>query len=98
MTDINVDPTAIATTKTVISDNIDTCVADLKSLLAAVQTLLTSDGGLWLKTSSPVMSEQFTKFATDLQDGISKIQTFADTFQSILDNLNELDVGYSATS
>jgi len=98
VTDINVDPVLVQTAMTTMNTNKDTIITDLKGLLTAVTTLLTNDGGLWLKQSSPVMSTEFQTFATQLQDAITNIQSFADSFKSTVDNLQLLDAGYSQPS
>jgi uncharacterized protein YukE len=97
-TDINVDPDLVNKAAKVMNDNKDTILEDLKSLLSAVQGLLTNDGGLWLKQSSPVMSTEFQGFAKQLSDAIANIESFASSFTSTVANLQKLDDGYKTPS
>jgi uncharacterized protein YukE len=98
VTDINVDPALVSTAVNTMNQNKDTIISDLKGLLTAVTTLLTNDGGLWLKTSSPVMSTEFQAFANQLQEAITNIQSFAESFNSTVQNLQLLDAGYAKPS
>lgn len=98
MPDINVDPVSVKNVVTTMNSNKDTILTDLQGLLTAVTSLLTNDGGLWLKQSSPVMSTEFQTFANQLRDAIANIQKFGESFNSTVTNLELLDTGYSKPS
>ncbi|GLY29870.1 hypothetical protein [Kineosporia sp. NBRC 101731] len=97
MPDINVDSSQITNVQKTMSTNMDDIITSLTTLKTSVQSLLQESGGLWMKQSSPLLREQFTKFAEDLNEAIKNIGDFSTTFQSILSNLNELDKGYSSS-
>lgn len=98
MPDVNVDPVAARNVIKVMNQHKDTIIADLDDLLTKVTALLTNDGGLWLKQSSPVMSVEFATFQKNLRDAIANIQNFGESFESTVKNLEELDLGYSKPS
>ena len=54
--------------------------------------LLTSQGGLWLQQSSPVMSHQYQEFNTSLSKAIGELSTFASSFNQIAKNLSDMDI------
>ncbi|GAB6898983.1 hypothetical protein [Kineosporia succinea] len=95
MADVNVDPDAVRNAVNVMNNNKESIITDLQGLLTAVTALLTLDGGLWLKNSSPIMSTEFQAFSRDLQEAITNIQSFAESFNSTVTNLQLLDDGYS---
>ncbi len=63
----------------------------LVKLQGDVTELLTSQGGLWMQQSSPVMSAQYVEFNTSLTAAIQNIGTFAENFNKIAQNLQDMD-------
>jgi WXG100 family type VII secretion target len=68
----------------------------LTRLQAHVAELLTGQGGLWLQQSSPVMSTQYTEFNTSLTAAIQNLGTFAENFNKIAQNLQDMDTQLAA--
>lgn len=67
----------------------------LTRLQGQVTELLTGTGGLWLQQSSPVMSAQYTEFNASLTTAIENIGKFAESFNLIAQNLQNMDTELS---
>ncbi|WP_326550851.1 WXG100 family type VII secretion target [Micromonospora sp. NBC_01813] len=91
MAEVNVDYALINT----VAGRLTTEGAEIAGVLTNLQTsvseLLTSQGGLWLQQSSPVMSTQYTEFTTSLTKAVSNLESFASSFSMIAKNLSDMD-------
>lgn len=95
--EINVDYAMVATTASTLHTQAPIIRDELSGLLAKVSTLLGSpEGGLWLVKASPKMTEQYSLFTKSLQDAITNIGAFADSFSQITDALRNMDDQLSA--
>ncbi|WP_432827250.1 hypothetical protein [Dactylosporangium sp. CA-092794] len=85
-----------------VSANLNSVVAStlprLTSLQTAVTTLLTSDGGLWLQTSSPTLSSQYQEFNSSVSAAVQNITSFAQQFQNIVAQLRAMDEAITSSS
>jgi ABC-type transporter Mla subunit MlaD len=85
-----------------VATELNTAVADtvprLTSLQSAVTGLLTSDGGLWLQQSSPVLSSQYQQFNTSVTSAVQNITSFAQQFQNIVSQLQAMDEALSKSN
>lgn len=91
MAEVNVDYDQVSSVASRLKSEGAEIIQELKNLQANVTELLTSQGGLWLQQSSPVMSAQYTEFNQSLSNAITNLGTFGDSFNGIVDNLRELD-------
>ncbi|BCY15454.1 WXG100 family type VII secretion target [Actinoplanes sp. L3-i22] len=98
MAEVNVDYTAVNTVATRLTTEGGEIAAELGRLQTQVTELLTSQGGLWLQQSSPVMATQYTEFNTSLTKAINELNTFAQSFNMIAKNLSDMDTSLSKPS
>ena len=93
MAEVNVDYNQVSTVAAKLTSEGADIAAELGVLQTTVTSLLTSQGGLWLQQSSPVMSTQYTEFNTSLTNAINQLAAFASSFNQIVKNLTDLDTG-----
>ncbi|MFG1610035.1 hypothetical protein [Actinoplanes sp. NPDC049265] len=93
MPEVNVDYKMVDDVAAKLTSEGTDIVNELRILQTTVTSLLTSQGGLWLQQSSPVMSDQYIQFNTSLSNAIGQISSFAASFQQIVKNLTDLDTG-----
>ncbi|GAA4958036.1 WXG100 family type VII secretion target [Actinoplanes sp. NPDC023936] len=98
MAEVNVDYEAVKSVAARLTSEGSEISGELSTLQANVTELLTSQGGLWLQQSSPVMSAQYTEFNASLTKAIAQLDTFAQSFNMITKNLAELDAGLAKPS
>lgn len=91
MAEVNVDYTAVNTVAGNLTSEGHEIALELGTLQTQVAELLTSQGGLWLQQSSPVMSTQYAEFNSSLTKAINELNTFAQSFNMIAKNLNDMD-------
>lgn len=91
MAEVNVDYALINTVAGRLTSEGAEIAGVLTNLQTSVTELLTSQGGLWLQHSSPVMSTQYTEFTTSLTKAVSNLESFASSFSMIAKNLSEMD-------
>jgi hypothetical protein len=97
MADVSVDRADVARVANLLTTNSASIVDDLQGLLTAVNALLADPaGGLWLQKASPVLSASYTEFSGMLKDAIKNIDSFATSFQSVADNLDQMDTQLAA--
>lgn len=96
MANITIDYTKVTTVANSLNAAVLETVPKLTSLQTAVTTLLTSDGGLWLQKSSPVLSQQYTDFNTSVTSAVNNITSFAQQFNNIISQLQAMDEAISA--
>ncbi|WP_406299314.1 hypothetical protein OG948_29170 [Embleya sp. NBC_00888] len=63
----------------------------LKSLRTTVTALLNPDGGLYLRKTSPQMTQSYDELTNSLDKAMVSIKQFSDTFQVVVNNLRSLD-------
>jgi hypothetical protein len=93
MAEVNVDYQQVNAVAAKLTSEGTDIAAELRTLQMTVTDLLTSQGGLWLQQSSPVMSSQYTEFNTSLTNAIGQLASFAASFNQIVQNLTDLDSG-----
>jgi hypothetical protein len=92
MADVSVDIAEVNRVAARLTTDSATIVTDLTALQAAVQALLSDpEGGLWLAQASPVLSANYIEFNKMLTDAINNITSFAQSFQSVADQLHDMD-------
>jgi uncharacterized protein YukE len=91
MPEVNVDYDSVQAVAGRLTSEGGEIAAELARLQTLVTELLTSAGGLWLQQSSPVMATQYAEFNAALTKAIGQLSTFANAFNGIVKNLNELD-------
>jgi uncharacterized protein YukE len=67
----------------------------ITSLYTEVDALLTQDGGLWMKQTSPAFQESYQKLNTSAIAVVNAIQSFSDMFASLITNLSQMDGAYA---
>jgi hypothetical protein len=65
--------------------------AALGLLRTTVTNLLNPDGGLYLRKTSPQMTQSYQELTTSLDKAMVSIKSFSDTFQVVVTNLRTLD-------
>ncbi|MYW01262.1 hypothetical protein [Streptomyces sp. SID3343] len=65
--------------------------AALGLLRTTVTNLLNPDGGLYLRKTSPQMTQSYQDLTTSLDKAMVSIKSFSDTFQVVVTNLRTLD-------
>jgi ABC-type transporter Mla subunit MlaD len=98
MPNISIDYERVNTVATALNAAVTETVPKLTSLQSAVTALLTSDGGLWLQQSSPVLSTQYTEFNTSITSAVNNITSFAQQFNNIVSQLEAMDTAISTSS
>jgi len=93
MAEVNVDYNQVSAVAAKLTSEGADIASELGVLQTTVTDLLTSQGGLWLQQSSPVMSTQYTEFNTSLTNAINQLAQFAASFNGIVKNLTDLDSG-----
>jgi Flp pilus assembly protein TadG len=63
----------------------------LGTLRTTVTNLLNPDGGLYLRKTSPQMTQSYQDLTTSLDKAMVSIKSFSDTFQVVVTNLRTLD-------
>ncbi|MYS78674.1 hypothetical protein [Embleya scabrispora] len=63
----------------------------LKTLRTTVTALLNPDGGLYLRKTSPQMTQSYDELTNSLDKAMVSIKQFSDTFQVVVNNLRSLD-------
>jgi hypothetical protein len=63
----------------------------LGTLRTTVTNLLNPDGGLYLRKTSPQMTQSYQDLTTSLDKAMVSIKSFSDTFQVVVSNLRSLD-------
>lgn len=97
MPNITIDYAKVNAVATSLNAAVTETVPKLTSLQSAVTALLTSDGGLWLQKSSPVLSQQYTDFNTSVTGAVNNITSFAQQFNNIIAQLQAMDDAISAS-
>ncbi len=97
MPNITIDYERVNTVATSLNAAVTETVPKLSSLQSAVTSLLTSDGGLWLQQSSPVISTQYQDFNTSVTAAVNNIMSFAQQFNNIINQLQAMDEAISAS-
>lgn len=68
---------------------------DVKGVLTAlrtdVQRLLTTDGGLFLRQSSPAFDNSYSQFNANMLKTIENIESFAKSWTDIVNQLEKMD-------
>nr|MDT0663792.1 hypothetical protein [Micromonospora sp. DSM 115978] len=98
MPNISIDYERVNVVATALNGAVTETVPKLTSLQSAVTALLTSDGGLWLQQSSPVLSTQYTEFNTSITSAVNNITSFAQQFNNIVAQLEAMDTAISTSS
>ena len=98
MANITVDYSKVDAASNALTAAVNTTVPRLTALQSAVTNLLTSDGGLWLKKSSPTLSGQYTEFNNSVTAAVQNITSFAQQFQNIVAQLNAMDDAITQSS
>ncbi|WP_432827252.1 WXG100 family type VII secretion target [Dactylosporangium sp. CA-092794] len=91
MAEVNVDYAQVNSVAARLTSEGSEIASELGTLQTNVTDLLTSQGGLWLQQSSPVMSSQYVEFNTSLSKAINELSTFAQSFNLIVKNLTDMD-------
>jgi hypothetical protein len=91
MADINIDYTKVQDVSDALRQAVKIRVPQLNGLQAAVSSLLTGDGGMWLQQSSPVLSQQYGDFNTSITQAVSNIVSFANQFENIVSQIKAMD-------
>ena len=91
MAEVNVDYAQVNAVAARLTSEGGEIAQELATLQTNVTELLTSQGGLWLQQSSPVMSTQYVEFNTSLTKAINELNTFAQSFNMIAKNLQDMD-------
>lgn len=91
MAEVNVDYAQVNAVASRLTTEGGEIAQDLATLQTNVTDLLTSQGGLWLQQSSPVMSSQYQEFNASLTKAINELSTFAQSFNMIAKNLQDMD-------
>lgn len=97
MPNITIDYAKVNSVSTSLNAAVTETVPKLTSLQSAVTALLTSDGGLWLQKSSPVLSQQYVDFNTSVTSAVNNITSFAQQFSNIIAQLQAMDDAISAS-
>ncbi len=98
MANITIDYDRVTAVSTELNAAVADTVPTLTSLQAAVTSLLTSDGGLWLQQSSPVLSQQYQDFNTSVTSAVQNITSFAQQFSNIISQLQAMDSALSQSN
>lgn len=93
--DIHLDYNEIEQVSTKLKSAVDNIVPSLKTLQSDVSTLLAN--GLVFRQTSPKMEAAYQKFNTSLIQAVNNINSFADQFRDIRNQMEEMD-GKMATS
>jgi WXG100 family type VII secretion target len=96
MAEVNVDYAQVNAVAARLTSEGGEIASELAALQNNVTELLTSQGGLWLQQSSPVMSTQYAEFNTSLTKAINELSTFAQSFNMIAKNLQDMDTQLAA--
>jgi len=91
MADIRLDYQTIHTVSTKLNaaeQNISPQLADLHT---QVDGLLTEDGGLYMKATSPALQSTYEQFNTNVMLAMNSINNFADMFRGIATSTQEYD-------
>jgi WXG100 family type VII secretion target len=91
MAQVNVDYAQVNAVAARLTSEGGDIARELGTLQTNVTSLLTSQGGLWLQQSSPVMSSQYQEFNASLTKAINELATFASSFNQIAKNLADMD-------
>ncbi|MEV6846522.1 WXG100 family type VII secretion target [Actinoplanes sp. NPDC051411] len=91
MAEVNVDYSQVNSVAAKLTSEGGDIATQLGTLQTTVADLLTSQGGLWLQQSSPVMSHQYQEFNASLTKAIGELSTFAQSFNQIAKNLSDMD-------
>ncbi|ONH33782.1 hypothetical protein [Pseudofrankia asymbiotica] len=97
MANINVDYEQVNSVASLLNSAVTQTVPKLNGLKNEVTTLLTSDGGLWLQQSSPVLSRQYTDFNTSVTGAVNNITSFASQFNAIVTQLQTMDAAIAGS-
>jgi phage-related protein len=98
MPNITVDYDKVNSVSTELNQVVATTLPRLTSLQSAVTNLLTSDGGLWLQQSSPMLSSQYQEFNSSVSSAVQNITSFAQQFQNIVAQLRAMDDAITQSS
>ena len=96
MAEVNVDYAQVNAVAARLTSEGGEIAQELGTLQTNVTELLTSQGGLWLQQSSPVMATQYTEFNASLTNAINQLSTFAQSFNMIAKNLQDMDTQLAA--
>ncbi|MGC0417682.1 hypothetical protein [Embleya sp. AB8] len=90
-TDVDVNITEVQQVSDDMVNSATNTQAALQSLRTTVTTLLNPDGGLYLRKTSPQMTQSYDELTTSLDKAMVSIKQFSDTFQVVVTNLRSLD-------
>ncbi|MDT3440630.1 MULTISPECIES: hypothetical protein [unclassified Pseudofrankia] len=95
MADISVNYEAAQLVAGSLNGAVENIVPQLVALQGAVNALLTSDGGLWMQKSSPVLAQNYQTFNTSATNAVTSINSFAAQFNGIVASLQTMDTQLS---
>ncbi|MFE3197729.1 hypothetical protein ACWGR4_03150 [Embleya sp. NPDC055664] len=90
-TDVDVNITEVEHVATDMVTSAKSTQDALQSLRGVVTALLNPDGGLYLRKTSPQMTQSYDELTTSLDKAMVSIKQFSDTFQVVVSNLRSLD-------
>ncbi len=98
MADISIDYAQVQSVSGQLTTAVSsTLVPELTTLQNAVNGLLQSSGGLYLTSTSPALDQAYIKFNNDLNNAIQGITSFAQQFNQIAGQLQQMDSQMAAS-
>lgn len=91
MADISIDYEAATGVASLLNGAVTNIIPQLEGLRNDVTGLLTSDGGLWLQQSSPILRDSYQTFTTSVTEAVQSISSFAEQFNGIVTSLQQMD-------
>jgi uncharacterized protein YukE len=86
---MHIDPSALPGMIAKIQSTITTIEGDMTSLQGQIQSYLLAD--LKLPSTTPAIENAFTKYQANMKQMTDNLTTFSTLFQSVVNNLNQLD-------
>jgi hypothetical protein len=98
MPDVNMDYDRVLAVNNQLFAVTEKTLPRLTNLQTRVQNLLNEEGGLWLRKSSPVLSQKYTEFNSSVTQAVNNIPSFAHQFANVISSVQQLDDAITAGS
>jgi len=91
MADVSLDYGTIQSVASALNNAVATIVPELQGLQSQVDGLLSADGGLWMRATSPALQNAYHQFNTTLTQAVQSINEFATQFNQIASQMQQMD-------